>query len=267
MRTGALPGVAVVGLLTAACAAPPGPTSGTDLPDATVVVCGPEGARIDPTVVRPRADGVHLRVENPADEERMLLLYRGGSQIVPPGGTDVVSTAPPGSLRVACVAPGDPEDFEDLDQTEGPFWPYPTEEEWSILEVVDVDGVWTDDTLACEFSTGTHPDYPWEMLEDFPMPEGRTGDPVDLARQDLPGEIGEMGMVGPGDVLEPAGYEGIPGRVRLVRDGETVAVIWYQPDGRGGWHLGGTDYCDDWEPGGPEPPGEVGEPEPPPEEA
>jgi hypothetical protein len=41
--------------------------------------------------------------------------------------------------------------------------------------------------------------------------------------------------------------------VRLVRDGGILAIIWYRPDGSGGWHLGGVEYCEESESAVPEP--------------
>jgi hypothetical protein len=250
---------AVIGVAAAACGGPTGPTVGDPVADTATVACSPEGTTLDVVSVRPRPDGVHLQVENLSDEERMLLLYRHGSHEIPPGGTELVTTAPPGQLRVACLAPVEPEDPDDLDEPGMLVWPYPAEDEWTLLEVVDVDGLWVDDTLACDHPTGTHPDYPWD-LPDASRPEGARGDPVDLARRDLPGEIGDLGVVRPGDVLERAGYPEAPDAlVRLVRDGEVVATIRYMPDRGDGWHIGVTEWCEELEPGRPEPADE-GEP-------
>lgn len=182
----------------------------------------------------------------------MLHIYEYGSEIVPVGTMELARTVPPGYVQVACVGPGEPETLEEVDEGGGLYWPYPGEDDWVILEVVDQDGHWTDDTLACEHPTGEHGDYPWD-LADLPMPEGESGDPVDLARRDLPGMLGDLRLIRGGDVVEPAGYQGVPGRVRLVRDGEILATIWYRSDGRGGWHQGGVEYCDEWKSALPEP--------------
>jgi hypothetical protein len=48
------------------------------------------------------------------------------------------------------------------------------------LTAVDVDGVWTDETLACAHPTGWHYDYEWDET-DAPMPAGRKGDPIEFA--------------------------------------------------------------------------------------
>ena len=217
--------------------------------DVAVVVCDQEGTRVEPAAVRTQGDGVHFRVQNSADGERMLWSDRFGYEPVPPGVTEMVLSVPPGELRLTCLAPMETDDPEEQ------AWPYPTEDEWAalpLLDVIDVDGLWTDDTLSCEYPIGLHPDYEWDMTG-APMPEGERGDPVDLVERDLPGYLGELGVIRRGDVVEPAGYEGAPGRVRLVRDGEILAIIRYRPDGAGGWHLGGVEYCEESESAVPEP--------------
>lgn len=214
------------------------------LADVAAVVCGQEGTRVEPAAVRARADGVHLRVQNSADGERMLLVYEHGSEIVTPGTFDIIKTVPPGEVKVACVGPGEPETSEELDEAGGTYWPYPGEDEWVVFEVFDTDRLWTDDTPACAHYTAWHADYPWD-LDDEPMPEGEKGNLVDLAVRDLPAQLGELGVIRPGDVVEQAGYLEVSGRVRLVRDGETIAIIGYRPDGRGGWHFGGVEFCEE----------------------
>jgi hypothetical protein len=249
MRTAPLlTGLAVV-LVAAACGDPGAIAINQPLADTAVVVCEDDVTRIETAAVETHRDGVHFRVQNPADEERMFLIYGHGSNQVSPGTLELTRTVPPGELRVACVGPEEAGEFDE----EGGNWPYPQDDEWMVIQVVDRDGYWTDDTLSCEYQTGFHNDYPWDF-HDEPMPAGEKGDLVDLARRDLPRELGELGTIGLGDVVEPAGYSGVSGDVRLVRDGETVATIWYRSDGQGGWHLGGVDYCDEsWRSSGPEP--------------
>ena len=252
MRTARfLTGVAVV-LVAAGCGDPEETALDQPLAESAVVACEDDGARVEAAAVRTHPDGVHFRVHNPAEEERMLLIYWHGSNEVSPGTLELTKIVPPGEMRLACVGPEDPPAGE-LDQEGGLYWQYPQDDEWVVIQVVDQEGFWTDDTLTCEYQTGWHNDYPWDFTDE-PMPEGEKGDLVDLARRDLPRELGELGTIGPGDVVEPAGYSGVPRGVRLVRDGETVAIIWYRSDGQGGWHLGAMDYCDEpWESGGPEP--------------
>lgn len=233
-------GVAAAIAGTTGCGDPDGIT--VDAPDAevAVVVCEEEGTRLEPPAIRTQADGVHFRVQNLADGERMLWSDRFGYELAPPGITEMVLSVPPGELRLTCLAP-----MKTLEQE----WPYPAEDEWAalpLLEVIDVEGLWTDDTLTCEHPTGWHVDYEWDMTG-APMPEGERGHPVDLAERDLPRELGELGVIRRGDVVEPVGYPDVPGRVRLVREGETLAIIGYRPDGSGGWHFGGVEYCEESE--------------------
>jgi hypothetical protein len=243
MRTARLVlGVAAfVGL--AACGDPDGINLDASGADVAVVVCEQQGTRVEPVAVRTQADGVHLRVENSADGERMLWSDRFGYVPAPPGVTELVLLVPPGELRLTCLGPIETDDPEDQ------AWPYPAEDDRAalpLLEVIDVEGLWTDDTLSCEHSGGWHADYEWDMTG-APMPQGERGDPVDLAERDLPRELGELGVIRRGDVVEPVGYPEVPGRVRLVRDGETLAIIGYRPDGSGGWHFGSVEYCEESE--------------------
>lgn len=230
-------GAAFVGI--AGCGDPDGIS--VDAPGAeAVVVCEQEGTRVEPPAIRTQADGVHFRVQNLADGERMLWSDRFGYEPAPPGITEMVLSVPPGELRLTCLAPMETDDPDDQS------WPYPAEDEWAalpLLDVIDVDALWTDDTLSCEHPIGSHPDYEWDMTG-APMPEGERGDPVDLAERDFPRELGEVGVIRRGDVVEPVGYPEVPGRVRLVRGGETSAIIWYRSDGSEGWHLGGIAYCE-----------------------
>ena len=217
--------------------------------DVAVVVCEQEGTHVGPAAIRTQADGVHFRVQNLADGERMLWSDRFGYEPVPPGVTDMVLSVAPGELRLTCLAPMETDDPEEQD------WPYPAEDDRAalpLLNVIDVEGLWTDDTLSCDNPSAWHVDYEWDMTG-APMPEGERGDLVDLAERDFPRELGELGVIGRGDVVQPVGYSEDPGSVRLVRDGENFAIIWYRPDGSGGWHFGGVEYCEESQSAGSEP--------------
>ena len=170
----------------------------------------------------------------------MLWSDRFGYEPAPPGVTEMVLSVPPGALRLTCLAEMETDDPEDQS------WPYPAEDDWAalpLLDVIDVDGFWTDDTLSCEHPLVLHRDPEWALIGG-PMPEGERGELVDLAERDLPRELGALGVIRRGDVVETVGYTGVPGRVRLVRDGASLAIISYRPDGRGGWHLGNVEYCE-----------------------
>jgi hypothetical protein len=233
--------VAAVGLVLAGCGGSPPVAVDQPLADAARVVCQPDGpADISPAAVRAHRDGVHLRVDSPAEGEGMLLSDEWGYEPVPPGVNDLVLSVPPGEHRLTCVTPLDTDDPEEV------AWPYPSDDEWAALPtltVVDVEGVWADRTLACDHPTGYHHDYEWDMT-DAPVPPGSKGALVDLAREDLPRELGEDGVIRRGDELGLAGYPDATSTVRLARGGTVVALISYQPDGQGGWHLGGVEYCE-----------------------
>lgn len=212
--------------------------------DEVVIVCGERAPRVEPSVAQPRSDGVHLRIENPSTVEWMLVIEAGGGAMVPPGELAVVREIRPGSTRVGCVGPSEPEEPELGEDGEGTYYPYPTEDDWAALEIIDPDGLWVDATLACDSPIAFHLDYEWDMGEG-PMRPGEQRHPVELARRDLPHQVPIVGEILPGDRVEPAGYRGISGNVRLVRRGVTIAVISYRSDGQGGWHLGGASYCEE----------------------
>jgi hypothetical protein len=239
--SGTILALATIGLVLAGCGGPPEITTEQPPADAATVVCQADGpADIDAAAIRTHADGVHLNVDSPSDTEWMLLFDEWGYEPVPPGVNNVVLHIPPGEYRLTCVTPLETDDPEEL------AWPYPSDDEWAALptlSVVDVDGVWADSTLACDSPTGEHNDYEWQMT-DAPVPAGKQGDLVDLAREDLPHELGDNGAIRRGDVLDLAGYRDATSTVRLVRGGKVLALIYYLPDGQGGWHVGGVEYCD-----------------------
>lgn len=211
----------------AACARVTG--SGTSASEVAEVICEPDGTRVATGSVRPRPDGVHLRIDNRRTGPVYVYHRQAGEignvQDVGPGVAEAVAEEGPGAWELICVAPNE----------------YPADDgPWVGLEVVDPDGLWVQDRPDCEHPTGTHPDY----LEDFEggTPPGVVGDPVELAREDIPAQAIE---VLPRDVLERAGYpEALPRLVRLVRDGRVLAVQRYASDGAGGWIDRGVDYCE-----------------------
>jgi hypothetical protein len=61
---------------------------------------------------------------------------------------------------------------------------------------------------------------------------------LDVARAQLRG-------LEPADVIERAGYPEAAGdqAVRVVRNGEVIALVGYVADGHGGWLVGATRSC------------------------
>lgn len=188
------------------------------LPDVGRVVCTADGTTVETPRVRPQADGVHLEVVNESGGERLLEVSTAGGEAAgapAPEGTQVqVVDFAPGSVTVAC---------EDPATGEG---------EGAPLEVVDEDGIWIATTLDCTIGFASAIDY-------VQGAKGETSDPIEAARAHL-----EDYDLRPGDVLERAGYpEAETQRVRLVREGETLAVVDLFDDGAGRWLVGGVNGC------------------------
>lgn len=211
----------------ASCASPADLTRNAT--DTASVVCEASGTRTQPEAVRANADGIHLSIDN-LTERRMFLYYRIGDDIRPVGelrvgSTTAVVTAAPSNWDLVCVAPS----------------AYPDEgDTWAALSVLDPEGVWVSDVLDCDRIAASHPDY----REDFEggTPQGQEGDPIELARDPI---TGAAFTILADDVLERAGYPAAdPVLVRVLRDGRTVAIGSFQPDGHGGWIDRGAEYCE-----------------------
>lgn len=185
-----------------------GPEPAPALPDLARVVCEADGTRVETPAVRPRGDGIHVELVNETGAERSFAATSaegGGLGVAAPTGKSVqVLDLEPGALTVACPDPG---------TGEGDGAP---------LEIVDENGIWVSTLLDCGQA--------FSQVVDFaPDARGETSDPVEAARTALEGYRLE-----PDDVLEPAGYpETELPKVRLVRDGEVLAVVQLVDDGAG----------------------------------
>ncbi|HXV56954.1 MAG TPA: hypothetical protein VD704_03725 [Gaiellaceae bacterium] len=200
-------------------APPPAP-----LPDAARVVCAADGTAVETPRVRPQPDGVHLEVVNESGGERLLELSAAGGEAAgapAPEGTHVqVVDVAPGSVTVACKDPA---------TGRGGGAP---------LEIVDEDRIWVPATVAC-------PEVFTQVNDYIQGAEGETSDPIEAARSALAG----YGLR-PDDVLERAGYpEAEALKVRLVREGETLAVADLFDDGAGKWLVGMVTGCSTLEEG------------------
>ena len=167
------------------------------------------------SAVRPRTDGVHILVTNTSDIDLSFQWDLGGDG-APVGRRELVLTLPPGVARIRCQDPS-----EDAGAPGG----------YVELEVVDPDGIYVPTELACDEVTGWFADFA----------PGATGDPdpVQSAKDHLSG-------LEPGDVVEVAGYPDAEIRqVRVVRDGEVVAVLEYSSDGQDGWLQSSGGSCID----------------------
>ena len=206
--------LAVVGL--AACgsveepdATPRADSEPTALPDVARIVCKAHGPPLVETpAVKPQADGVHLEVVNETGGDLALALPTMGTG-APAGTSTQIVDLGPGELTVSCSAP------ETLGEAEPPT---------ATLEVVDEDGIWVSTVLDCPEQFSSVADYAVGA-------KGETSDPLEAARKAVEG----YGLE-PDDVFEPAGYpEAEVVRVRLVREGEPLAVVDLIDDGTGKW--------------------------------
>ncbi len=168
--------------------------------------------------VRPRADGLHVQVENRLGEpvsvqirsasgEAMGLGAGPGTSEVRASGADGGWPVPPGVASVRCALPA--EDAGDAG--------------WVELRILDEEGLYVPSELAC-------PDVSVGYLDHAPGAEGEAGDPVEAARAALP-------LLREGDEVELAGYPGYgtEALVRVVRDGRVVAVAHLSRSAAGGW--------------------------------
>lgn len=191
------------------------PIEGTaDIPIELQVTCTGSATEIGTPRVRARPDGFHIRFTNTSggalpfgiDDASGLPML--GDEVPAEGGAFVYALGI-GAYRVSCG--GAPTAFA----------------------VVDPDGIYTSTELGCGNGSGTTGtlDYGQEA-------RGPRGSPLDVARMELRG-------LEPGDLVERAGYPASDGDrlVRVVRDGQVVAVLAYADDGHGGWLIGTTRTC------------------------
>jgi hypothetical protein len=217
--------VAALGLSACGAGSPDAPPEDagelpvSPVPDVARIVCVEEGAaRVETPAVKPQGDGVHLEIVNETGGARAFAAtddQGGGLGGNAPAGTSTqVVDLGPGTLKVSC---------EDPETEPGPGEP---------LEVVDEDGVWVSTTLDCPEQFSTVIDYVMGA-------EGESADPLEAARKGLEGY-----RVEPDDTFELAGYpEAESINVRLVRDGESLAVVHLVPDGAGKWLVDMVTGC------------------------
>jgi hypothetical protein len=210
-------GLAACGSDPATEAEPMAPTESSETPEAAVpdvarIVCAAGGTRVETSVVKPRADGVHLEFVNETGKDLAYAIEDadggGGGAPVPAGGVTEVLDLRPGTVSVAC------EEESGEDQPAGAGSP---------LEIVDRDGVWISAELACG-------DTFTSMVADYAAGTKGEADPLAAARKALE-QFSE-----PGDVVEPAGYPEAAARLyRLTREGQVLGTVDLFDDGSGGW--------------------------------
>lgn len=190
----------------------------TALPDVARVVCDENGARLETTSVRPQPDGIHFEIVNETGSERSVAIQNaqgtGTGMGVPAGTSTQVVDVEPGALTVSCTDPAtEPGAGE-------------------ALEVVDEDGIWVSTRLGCAEQFSQVDDY-------IQGASGETTDPLEAARKAVEG----FGLE-PDDVFERAGYPDTDtARVRMVRDGEPIAVVDLIDDGTGKWLVSMVTAC------------------------
>jgi len=209
-----------------------GPTktaSSPQLPDVAQVVCDGSTIEVLTPQIRPQPDGVHVQVDNTTDGELSVsVTYSTGGGVgggASPGVSELDNAlggtglpAPPGTTSIEC--------FEALGG-QGPHDVQPV-----TFEVLDEEGLYVPTALDCDQQVAGIGDYGVGAA-------GVVGDPVDLARAHFTG-------LRDTDIVERAGYpESTIPVVRVVRDGETIATVEYEPDGQGGWLQGTVRRCTD----------------------
>ena len=189
------------------------------VPDVAQVSCDASATKLLTPVVAAQADGVHIKVENTFGLDLDLEFKGLGGTGVSPGTSQVVWSLRPGTVGLRCLRPTvDPD-------TVGGYVP---------LRVEDPQHLWVSPDLECTGGSqvGSGAAFP-------PGATGEKGDPVDIARRTATGLLAS-------DVVQYAGYPKATERhVRVVRDGATVAVFHFMPDGHGGWLEDSYEACGD----------------------
>ena len=190
----------------------------TALPDVARVVCDESGARLETPSVRPKPDGIHFEIVNDTGGERSIAIQNaqgtGTGMGIPAGTSTQVVDVEPGAITVSCTDPAtEPGAGE-------------------ALEVVDEDGIWVSTRLGCaeQFS---------QVVDYIQGASGETTDPLEAAEKAVEG----FGLE-PDDIFERAGYPDTDtSRVRMVRDGEPIAVVDLIDDGTGKWLVSMVTGC------------------------
>jgi len=203
---------------------PTGTSAGTSTGPATVAefTCEATGTgSIAPSslAVDAQSDGVHVAVTNLVDERISFTV--GGSEstmyVVGQGEADpgerreLVVAVPPGDAHVSCVVASK----NGIDTAP-----------MADLRVVDPAGSYIPIGMNCPMSSPATKDA-----------TAFTGDPVEVARQHLSGLEYD-------DAVEPAGYPDAKDPiVRVVRNGDVVAMATFRDDGQGGWRIDALVAC------------------------
>ena len=187
------------------------------MPDVVRAVCTTDGVSVETPTAAPQLDGLHVEIVNETDAERSFSLSGDVSGLgfaAPPGTTEEVVDLGPGALTVGCDDPA----------TE----PSPASPSRS----------------STQRGSGSRPSSPAGSSS----PPSSTTSRARRARRSDPLEAARKAVEGyglePDDVFEPAGYpEAAAPAIRLVRDGEPLAVVHLMDDGQGEWLVGTVTGC------------------------
>lgn len=184
--------------------------------DVAHIVCETDGASADATEVRPRTDGVHFSVSNPARAGTLEvrpaddpIAATQSIQLSPSGATDATFQLAPGRIVVACVPAG------------SAFTGRTAE-----LAVRDDTGLWISPELPCATTKRL-------TFETFYFDEA----PDETARRAVGGIVET-------DVLVKPGYPGTQWHGDLIvveRDGEAIATV-VRGQNQGVWSVS-IDAC------------------------
>jgi hypothetical protein len=211
----------VAALLLTGCGDPSAPVEAggrapEEAPAILEVVCREDGStELRDTEVRAQPDGVHIRVDNRADE---FVSLDGAALDFSEGVTEQVTRAAPGELKLACW-PGSK-------HTE-------PEPERQLVQVHDPGGHWVEAELECPRDEAIAD----SILDYASGGSGTMGDPEEIARSEMKGLEDD-------DQITTVGYpKAEPRHVAVERDDETIALLSYEAARQGGWFLGSYQTC------------------------
>lgn len=198
----------------------PSPGVAQPLPSVAHVSCSGTGTQVSTPVVQPQPDGVHIAIENSTGTDLGLQIEGFDGDNAPAGVSEIVRPIPPGVYGLNCTYPQAAE---------------PTT--YQSFEVQDPSGIWVSTDLSgCGSAAGIAAGSSASSSSDI---TGVQGAPVDVVRTTISGLTAT-------DLIEAAGYTSATheASVRVVRDGEVVAVYHMFPDGHGGWVIDSAQACD-----------------------
>jgi hypothetical protein len=196
----------------------PSPAPTEPLPSVAQVSCSDAGTQVSTPVVQPQPDGVHIAVDNSTGSDLGLQIKDFGGDNAPMGTSEIVRPIPPGVYGLACVDP-------QSGLAEPTYQPF---------EVQDPAGIWVSTDLECSSggSVGAAGSFASGAV-------GVQGTPVEVVTTTISG-------LRHSDLVEAAGYTSATDEasVRVVRDGNVVAVYHMFPDSQGGWMIDSAQACD-----------------------